>query len=1230
MKKTLSATLLLISLFSAIAASAQTWQSQIDTMWASHRYEQLDGNYTLSNSNYKILNGWSSNGATIVYYWRIAPGRIRADLVYTPSYMRRPVFGIKMQRVNTGDIIYENTIATTQLKREQTTIEAISTINIPADEYYRVEFTVDNPSYVNTIYYFLIQRENALPVTTMSNMGGTGSHLFDFGTTDPLAPAGNAYDWAYVEGMVLSEHQHPCDYFMTIGALNSYMGFQTNGRVNNGTDFNRRVLFSVWDNGNTDEDPDLPEYMQAEVFDYNHEGVSGHGGGEGSTGSVMFMDKTWYWQPDHWVQFLLNVRPENVRINMKDKYGNDSIAEVENTVMTAWYKMDNWSEWQYMASIRAAFINQLISGWYSFIENFGGNEGWGKHRVNYRHAFMRSATSGQWYNRNYVNFYPCYTAERPKSEATHGASGTMDNTFFLEYGGYNVHYDSAHYTSLVSDKSCVDTIDLDRLNARIDSALKLSNRYYVNQGINKSCPEYPKTDWTASSTDGVNPSHALDNSTQTHWYATGDTHTINFHAEQEHVITAFIATSAANRCRLVDVYTSDDGENWTLAADSIYMHNHNNCEVTLPHAVKTKNIRLVFYDHVNGNYIQLHNIVFKGDYDIQALKALAQEYIDKENTFNNYPTEDLADLKAVYADGACDDAAALSEALKRLAFNGTLLKYGKAAQRKHIAADNAYMLCSPLGRGYLCATPQGTLTVKGATAEGTLPQYADKADVTDPYNNWQHLSTEQYDGYYYLYNIGAKKYLSFKNGITLSDEPYPLGEMEAGPYLSFYCNQSGSANYNQALYIDATSSDNAVSYTSKTKASRFYCYNNYKLRPDNRATLDLIEQATTQPRLQAGTERAGRILALESGIVGSLADPAEKAHIQTLYNDGNVAPDNLQALEDALNNAKYVQIDNSHSYTITTTAATDNNRLTADAPFLSMKAPSTDASQIWSIIPSNSGYRFSSQQYTLDMQPIENSGKLHIINTGKAYDYQLSPATEGTYWLSQASYQPHTVNGASANATIQPATANGAHWQIRPADTYEVKLNSAGVALMYVDFDTYIPEGVNAYIADNIDAQGVIHLVQLHDTIPHATPVVLRGTNYATVNLGVGGKTATPYQGPNMLTGTCTKKSGLPRGTCYSLKVSANNAVMKTSVVATTIAENKAYINAGEQLPQLDTYTFDFENIIDAVTHITQEGTAAKDNATYDLGGRKIPAGASATGDKSIQITNGKKVLVGH
>lgn len=1224
MKKSIFTTLLTLSFISTLNGNAQNWQAKIDTLWASHRYEQVGDKYTVSNSDYKTLNGWSQNGATIVYYWRIAPGLIRADLVYTPAYMRRPVFGIKMIRVNTGDIIYENSIATTSYKKEKTTIEAFNNVRIPADEYYRVEFTVDNPSYVTSINYFLIQRENALPVTTMSNMGGTGSHLFDFGTTDPLAPAGNAYDWAYVEGMVLSEHQHPCDYFMTIGALNSYMGFQTNGRINNGTDFNRRVLFSVWDNGNTDEDPDLPEYMQAQVFDYNHEGVSGHGGGEGSSGTIMFKDKPEYWQPDHWVQFLLNVRPENVRITMKDRFGNDSIAEAENTIMTAWYKMDNWPEWQYMASIRASFINQLISGWYSFIENFGGNEGWGKHRVNYRHAFMRSAASGEWYNRNYVNFFPCYTNERPKSEATHGASGTMDNTFFLEYGGYNVHYDSAHYTSLLTDKTCVDTINLDRLNARIDQALKLANRYNINQGINKASIVYPNTDWTVTSNEGVNPAHSIDASTQTYWTHSGDTHTISYRAKDKRIITAFTVTTAAQRCRYVDVYTSDDGEDWTLAADSIYMYYTTQSEVTLPQAVNTSNIKLIFHGNNNTTSVNLNNIVFKGEYDMDDLLAEAKKHIDNQNTFNNYPAADLANLKDVYADGTCTDASALSTALKLLAKDGTQLKYGRVAQKAHVAADNAYMIMGALGRGYLCATPEGTLTVKEATADGAQPAFMAKADVTDPYNNWQILTTEKYIDTYYIYNIGTKKYLCLKDGaVTLSAEPYALNLNGMGSQFYLLCNDKNDATSNgQGVFADPTA-EQPISLASRITSTRFYLYNNYYLRPENHATLNLIAESTRSPRLRASAERAGRILALEDSIVGSLADKTEKANIEALYNDGNVAETDIAALEQTLDNAKYVTIDDNHSYNImpANEESSDAARLTVEAPWLTMTAPAdNNASQIWTLASAGTGYRFCSQQYGFDMQSIENTGNLHLIAADKSFAYQLSPATEGSYYISQANYQPYTVSSKTSNVSIQRNTAEGVLWKIKPVDTYEVKLNAVGVALMYVDFDTYLPEGASAYIADHVDENGVIRLMQLGDTIPHSTPVVLYGDAYATIALGVGGRKATPYDGANILIGTCIKKTGLPKGTSYTLKTSSGKAIMKTSPVTTTLAENKAYILAAEGLPEMDTYTFDFDNPISAIREVSTEHTKA--SGIYDLQGRKLkeaPAG--------IYIKDRKKTL---
>ena len=1206
---------------------AQKWQSSVDTLWASHRYEQKNGVYTLSSSDYRVMSGWTSTNPTIVYYWRIAPGRIRADLVYTPAYMRMPVFGIKMSRVSTGEVLYQNTINTTVYRREKTTVEAIGELNIPADEYYRVEFTVDNASYVYSVDYFLLQRENTMPTATMANMGGTGSHLFDFGSTDPLAPSGNAYDWAYVEGMVESEHQHPCDYFMTIGALNSYMGFQTNGRINNGTDFNRRVLFSVWDNGNTDEDPDLPEYMQAEVFDYNHEGVSGHGGGEGSSGTVMFQDKPEYWQPDKWVQFLLNVRSENVRITMKDKHGNDSIAEVQNTVMTAWYKMEDWPQWQYMASIRASFINELISGWYSFIENFGGNEGWGKHRVNYRHAFMRSAASGEWYNRNYVNFFPCYSSERPKSDATHGASGTMENTFYLEYGGYVVNEDSSHYTSLVTDKSCVDTIDLDRLNRRIDQALKLANRNVVNQRINQASPTYPNSDWTILFGDGVNPAHAIDEHANTYWHhENAQTHTIAFKANDKRTITAFIATSAGQRCRLVDVYTSEDGENWTLAADSIYLYNFQNSEVTLPTPVTTANLKLVFYDHVSGNYINMHNIVFKGEYDLDALLALAKEYIDNQNTFNYYADADLAQLQSVYNDGNCTDAVALAGALKQLAKDGTLLKYGKVAQKAHIAADNAYMLYDIRKRGYLATAMRDgkyELTIRGAAVDGALEKYRQSADVTDPCNSWQVLSSEKFADAYYLYNIGAKQFLSLKGGQAhLSDEAYAMNEASLGSQIYFLCNESGNPVNGQMLNIDPTK-ESPVFMANRTLGSYFYLYNNYNLRPENHTTLDLIDTATKPLRLKECVERAGRILNLEDGIVGSLADEQEKDAIAALYNNGDVADNDLAALEQALNEAQYVEIDSHHAYRIfTTTADGTQNCLAADYPYLLTGKEASSAAQMWTLTPEGTGYIFSSQQYGIDLQSVSNSGNVRSVSSDKSFAYRFSPVSEGQFYISQASYQPYTVNGRAATATVQRQTVDGAVWQIKPVNTYDVKLNAAGVAVMCVDFDAYIPDGAAAYVADHVDGAGVISLLRLNGVVPHATPVVLRGEPNGTVSLTVGGRNFEPYDGANILTGTFLKKQGLTKNICYTLKVSGNTAVMKTSPIASNVAENKAYILATEGMPAIDTYTFDFENILDGITPALSD-KASNPTGIYDMQGRK------ASGDApGIYIRNGQKVIV--
>lgn len=256
------------------------------------------------------------------------------------------------------------------------------------------------------------------------------------------------------------------------------------------------------------------------------------------------------------------------------------------------------------------------------------------------------------------------------------------------------------------------------------------------------------------------------------------------------------------------------------------------------------------------------------------------------------------------------------------------------------------------------------------------------------------------------------------------------------------------------------------------------------------------------------------------------------------------------------------------------------------------------------------------------MQPISNSGNLHTVSADKSFAYILSPTTEGYYYLSQGSYPPYTVNGKGNNVNIQRQSADGAVWQIKPVSTYDVKLNSQGVALMYVDFDTRLPEGVSAYIADHVDANGVISLLQLTDVVPHSTAVVLRGPAATTAALGVGGREIQPYDGANILTGTLAKKQGLPKGTCYSLKSSGGQAVMKTSPIATTIAENKAYIQLVDGMPKLDTYTFDFENIIDNIKPQVTTPKSRDTSATYDLMGRKTDDNTPG-----VVIKDGNKIL---
>ena len=106
--------------------------------------------------------------------------------------------------------------------------------------------------------------------------------------------------------MIPAESDLVGTYAEAIGALNGYLGIQMNGYVDG--EPRHDVLFSMWDDGSTDEDPNLPEHLRAGAVDWDEKTTVNRFGNEGT--GVQTYRRGNYWTPGTYVQFITNCRPE--------------------------------------------------------------------------------------------------------------------------------------------------------------------------------------------------------------------------------------------------------------------------------------------------------------------------------------------------------------------------------------------------------------------------------------------------------------------------------------------------------------------------------------------------------------------------------------------------------------------------------------------------------------------------------------------------------------------------------------------------------------------------------------------------------------------------------------------------------------------------------------------------------------------------------------------------------
>lgn len=1195
---------------------AQTYQTKTDTAWGNWCYKFQNGEF-YSKVEYKsVMSSLSSpsTGLSLVYYLRVPETEARADLAYTPKYARMPKISLTVTRVSTGDTLYTGQTQNTNLSLTGKEIKAeiLSNTKFPADEYYRFELNCDNWAFVTNIKYFLFQRTAALPIL-QHPQGGYGQHLFTWASTIPDAPSGQAYDWAYLEVLVPREYQHPADYYCTIATLQCYMGIQTVGRV--GNDFNRTVLFSCWDTGNTDEDPDLPHYLRAKVYDYNHLGVSGHGGGEGSSGTIQLNSETTWWRSDEWVQFLVNARPENAT-ELERNHNTGELEEhaVENTLLTVWYKMSSDSAWTYLATIREACKNEMMGSWYSFIENFGGSEGHHPHKVYYRHGYMRSAASGKWYNRNKVGFTH-YNDRTTRTDRYSGTTNLYENAFQMTYGGWGLPTDSGNVAGLPKNDIAVDTINLDPLNKRIDQATQLWRHFSLNENLNRNSKEYPYDNWTIVSATGSNGAGLLNDNSSSYWESRETiAHTIVFKSNSGEVpVSSFrlhFPDGYNSRVRYVDAYTSPDGENWTLGAKDVFINNEDDNEVTLPTTIYGDYIKLCFHEQINSHAsarLRISTLAFRGAYDLDKIKAIAKEIIDNENSLQYYKTDDIARLKYIYNDGACTNVDLLSAEIRHIYRDCFPLMYGRASSTLNITGTKAYLMQNIDNQGFLCADPIKGLVAKGATALTSMDYAKVAASATDSLNAWQIIRSDKFDNVY-IYNIGLKKYLNPEDSKWFSNEPYPFAIGISNKGCTLRSLKEGRVEYNKYLNL-YTSLSEPLSWGNLSNNSRFFLLEDYYLRPTNAEATQRLESSFMTERLEAAKERFLSLITVPEGRVGSIKSQEVKSELETLYNGGEIKTENIMKFIEGVENIQLQELDTEHVYIISSASTSSESSLNMAASGLTLvTSATTKPGAFWKVSSLGEGATLSSQGKGLSMLPKDTNGNpkggnIATTPTANAAKYYLTEKAAGVYNISDHSYPTYAMGINGNNIASINASGNETLWHIDLADNFTVKTNNAGVTSLYVDFDLAIPDGQEVYAANSVTEDGVIKLTRLSEVIPAHTPVLVKSEPSTYVTFGISLQNQSPYDKTNLFSGSLFKNTTLKKNEYYTITAVKGVPKMKRAMLSGYGADNELYLVKTDQMPDLQYYTFDFDNIIDGI-HDSNASTTATNQQVYDLQGR--------------------------
>lgn len=577
-------------------------------------------------TNYNSLSAWTNANACAVYYFHQPAATVTNTIKLNVKKGYSAKFRLTIVAPDAPDVqLFSKTFTANGTDSNVDVTVGDVTFKRSAYYRYRLECLSGNLN-INLIRSFTFKTTATEKPYVANYLSSPSVHLYSWGSTDPNAPKGDAYDWCFMEIMLPQESDIIGTYAMALGVLDGYMGIQMNGYTADGSP-RHDVLFSMWDDGSTDEDPNLPEYMRAGAVDWDPLTTTNRFGNEGT--GVQTYRKGPYWTPGTYVQFITNCRPETTSYTTEVN-GKPTVHTQHNMLVSAWFNALDGKGWQYMATVRKRNSSTNFDAWYSFLENYNASTGQANRIAYYRNGYMRARSNGKWYNRNSVRFGHTDGGDNTGARNDYG-QGTTDNpadrTFFMQTGGYTSTKKTKTVTALATDYTPVDTINITPLNDRVLTAIaNEKERNEKEQLFNGNILK--KTGWkaieysseeTAGEGSKGRAQQIVDGYDNTYWHPQwyGNTaqlpHYIVVDMQEVKSVGGFeikMGDNANRHIKAYDIYGSTDNANWTLLCSDDNAPSKSSFRVILGKAADIRYFKIVVRQTTatDGPFLRIYEI----------------------------------------------------------------------------------------------------------------------------------------------------------------------------------------------------------------------------------------------------------------------------------------------------------------------------------------------------------------------------------------------------------------------------------------------------------------------------------------------------------------------------------------------------------------------------------------------------------------------------------------------